>query len=351
MENLPIKAYNEIRKARGSFNDLKTAIDQHESKYPLVVNYLYAKHCYIHSNYFNAAQWIDKAISILNTDVISNLSSPIKKQEIYLLAGEIYANNNEEEKALKAFQRYQLLVSRTRRINEGSNEYLSFRNYPGYSLSDLRNNAITVSPPKNMNDPYDTLVLKWGEYLKANKKNKRHIPYFCKSLDYYRIRSFTRLKSTDGNSQDMVNNILMWSHYGGQHSGYCIKYHFSDNFLRQSTDSTTVRFKGVIYYDKNDPLRLNKSTLTTDITLCTKHPVWKYENEVRLIAYNIDKNEDYYQIKLDADSYIDSIYFGYRCPKERIDKIKQILSNCSEIKYYKMKSSFDDIYNLTPEEL
>lgn len=270
-----------------------------------------------------------------------------QKAEVCLLAGEIYAKNKMEKKAIEAFQFYQLFISRIKSIDE--EELLSFRNFNEYTLSDLTRNGITVCSPTVMNDPYDTLILKWGEFLKSKRHNK-HIDYFCRSLDLYRIRSFVRIKGDDGNSQEMIGNVLMWSHYAGQHTGYCIKYHFSDKFLKQSSDSLTVRFRGMIY-DNVEPLDIAKFHIDTNFALLKKHPLWQYENEVRLIAYNLNECRDFYQLTLDKDSYIDSIYFGCRCPDYRIDIIRKILDGQDRIKFYKMKSSYNDIYNMKPEAI
>ena len=201
-----------------------------------------------------------------------------------------------------------------------------------------------------MNDPYDTLLLKWGDFMKG-RKHKPHIQPFCNALESYRIRSFSHLSSKDG--EEMVSNILMWSHYADQHYGFCVQYKFSDDFLKVTEERRTVRMHEIQYQPKDEPLNLNleEGSIDTTVGLCTKQHQWEYENEARLIAYEPDVDGAFHSIPLDEGSHIEKIYFGYRCPDKHIETIKKILSNQSQIKFCQMQSSPEDIYHLSSNEI
>ena len=201
-----------------------------------------------------------------------------------------------------------------------------------------------------MNDPYDTLLLKWGDCIReCNQKN--HIEPLCDSFESYRIRSFSQLKSKDG--KNMVSNILMWSHYADQHNGFCVQYRFSDAFLKVTEDRRTVRLHEIQYQPEDIPLnlKLDEGVINTQIALCTKQHLWEYENEVRMIAYEPDVIGYYHSIPLDDGSFIGNVFFGYRCPDKHIETIKKVLSNQEQIKFYKMESSLEDIYHLSYIEI
>lgn len=114
----------------------------------------------------------------------------------------------------------------------------------------------------------------------------------------------------------------------------------------------------MIYSDKEDEenalqipvINLEKDSINTDLGLCRKHPLWKYENEVRLIAYFPENESSFCQIPL-GESKIESIYFGYKCPKEHIKTIMNLFPEKGNISFYKMESDYSNIYRLKAKEI
>lgn len=241
--------YNSIISNRGSESELEGFLAEYPSVPLFVSNYFRAKFAASSNNYANAARLMDlvfEEIESDNQDTHTFLffnGSLIK--DIYGNAGEIYANNDQPDKALRYYQDYEITLSQIKSC-DFSEGLLSFRPFTAYSLSDLVNNEITVCSPRVMNDPYDTLLIKWGENIRVTKGWKKHVDALCKSFESYRISSFCRLKDKDGN--DTVSNVLMWAHYAMNHTGFCVEYKFSDKFLL--TESRRVsRFKEIIYYN------------------------------------------------------------------------------------------------------
>lgn len=338
--------YNSIISNRGSESELEGFLAEYPSVPLFVSNYFRAKFAASSNNYANAARLMDlvfEEIESDNQDTHTFLffnGSLIK--DIYGNAGEIYANNDQPDKALRYYQDYEITLSQIKSC-DFSEGLLSFRPFTAFSLSDLVNNEITVCSPRVMNDPYDTLLIKWGENIRVTKGWKKHVDALCKSFESYRIRSFCRLKDKDGN--DTVSNVLMWAHYAMNHTGFCVEYKFSDKFLL--TESRRVsRFKEIIYHKREEPFDMNSPSINTDQALCTKLKDWEYENEVRLITYVPDKEGDYLSIPLDPESSLKAVYFGYRCNEDTIRTVRNALANKPDIQYFKMDSDYADIYRL-----
>lgn len=352
IENLYLEALDN----KMSFEEIKLRIGEYEDDIPAFIKYLYAKYHYINKEYSLASVEITDAIRTLSMDFITTIIIAKAIKDIYGLAGEIYACNDEGKRSLDAFKSSMLYSTQIKSI-ENQNIFLSFRNYNQFTLSDLINGELTLCSPKVMNDPYDTLFLKWGEFQNKNKgKIKKHIKYLCNAFDYYRIRSFSLPKDNDGN--EMIENILMWSHYAGNHEGFCVKYKLSENTFNVTEKNRVIRLKKVIYSDKEDEenalqipvINLEKDSINTDLGLCRKHPLWKYENEVRLIAYFPENESFFCQIPL-GESKIESIYFGYKCPKEHIKTIMNLFPEKGNISFYKMESDYSNIYRLKAKEI
>ena len=329
---------------KGSFEDLISKLHKFKD-YPAACNYMYARFYLVNQNYEKAKELIDSAIYSIEKG--NEIYEDTMNGNIYATAGQIYASLKKYKESLRAYQDYQLCITRVKSVDT-QDGLLSFRRINEYSLSDLINNEVTVCSPRVMNDPYDSLILKWGEYMLGNEDRKPHIDYLVKSFESYRIRSFTSAK--DENGSELINNILMWSHYAGEHTGFCVKYNFSKFFLKTDERHTT-RFQKVIYAEPNEKINIQVDTISTKLGLFTKHNDWKYENEIRLISYQPDTLGPFYSIPLDEDSCIDSIYFGYKCSEKNIETIKRILSKNSNIKYFKMASDYNDILRLKPSSL
>lgn len=279
-------------------------------------------------------------IQIDNREVLGN---------IYSLAGEIYSILELDNVALEYYKKalYYKTLLKTDMEKKNYVHLYSFRRFNGYSLSDLINNEITVSPSKNMNDPFDSIINLWGseDQLKETCKERKHIKNLSRSFDYFRIRSFC-----NGETEEALGNLLMWSHYADEHRGYCVKYKLSKHFIKQDeNDSFEHMFlKPIIYRKDEEKVDISGMTsINTDLAFATKHESWKYEKEVRLIVYNPNKEESFYGIPLDKDSCIEAIYFGCKCKPGTINTIKNLFSKADiPPKFFKVYSESKDVYQL-----
>lgn len=131
----------------------------------------------------------------------------------------------------------------------------------------------------------------------------------------YRICSFSK------NS----NSMLMWSHYTQEHTGIMVEYEFNDG-LPQGVGVGEVTYV-------NDAKR-NKEldNYIFNQFLLTKNSEWAYEQEVRLISYDMNKVffGSYEYPKPDrtkVNAKIVSITLGYKFPSSKIDLIERIVSS------------------------
>ena len=375
LEEIGYKGVYERSKSYESFYESIKDLDCHDFRFFFFkAHYLYA----IMDNKEQAKDYIDKsiqAIALINNDIDSSDDSlcentpflfvPIEGSEkymqlrmttlfvfisnIYTLAGEIYSNLDLDAEALKYYQRANYYKSFLKtEIENRSYIYLySFRRFNEYSLSDLINKEITVSPSKNMNDPFDSIINLWSNEKQLEKtcKEHKHVKNLSRSFDYFRIRSFC-----NGDTEDALNSLLMWSHYADEHRGYCIKYKLSKHFIKQDeNDSFEHMFlKPIIYRKDEDKVDISEmTTINTDLAFATKHESWGYENEVRLIVYNPNKEDSFYGIPLDNDSCIEAIYFGCKCEPKTINTIKNLFSKADiPPKFFKVYSESKDVYQL-----
>lgn len=284
-------------------------------------------------------------IAILNIHTVKNKS-------IYSLAGEIYSQFD-KNKSLHFYQLMQLSVSNLKPIGQlayKKNAILySFRPVSQFTLADLINNEITVSPIKVLNDPFDCIATLWASEDNLGKMcmDKNHISPLSHSFDYYRIRSFVANTDTYDSDDTIVKNKLMWSHYADKHKGICIKYNLSSSFIKRNNDTSCLYLRPVIY---GYAATLNVAHIKSGIDFCFKSLEWAYEKEVRLVSYDFSTNEQWTGIPLDKDSKIEAIYFGYSCSPNDKKLIKRIFKN-KNVKFYDITIDPNgNIYNLLFKE-
>ena len=127
-----------------------------------------------------------------------------------------------------------------------------------------------------------------------------------------------------------------------------MKYKFSQHFIKQEENDSYehMYLKKIIY--SNRKIDLNTDTVNTDLAFATKKKCWGYEKEVRLIAYNPNKAEDFYGIPLDEKSGIEAIFFGYKCSEQNMATIKNLFAQNAihKPKFYQMALNSHNIYRM-----
>lgn len=276
--------------------------------------------------------------------------------KVYFFAGELYANIGKRDESLKCYQKYQYWNEqvKNKELCEKENVVVySFRRFNEYSLSDLINDEITVCHPSVMNDPFDSIANLWS--TENNLKNictkKEHVSSYSKSFQYFRIRSFVANKDTYETDDKILKKILMWSFYADEHKGFCVKYRLSKHFIKQEKNTEYCNLRMIpVEYEESFGLEGTKS-ITTSNSYALKNKVWEYEDEVRLLSYNINSESKFLGIALSDDksneSKIEEIIFGLLCPEEHKKVIKNIVKGYPyKIKLREIYRTDNNIYNL-----
>jgi len=142
------------------------------------------------------------------------------------------------------------------------------------------------------------------------------------------------------------DNLLMWAHYSGQHTGMVIEFdetHSTFNALRSQTGG--LRSRNKVIYSETRPVRAIPEDISfTDIML-TKSAEWKYENEFRIArelndAQRIISASPYDICLFDMPAAaIRRIILGARVSPADIDRIKNILGATPHLRHIRIQQA------------
>lgn len=168
------------------------------------------------------------------------------------------------------------------------------------TLQNLKNHSLYFGSPLNFNDPFDcatrphikTPTDQEMEFLKTKPEvSPIHIDalrsMLMQSGKTIVDRVASNLRSTRGITcfSEKVDNVLMWSHYGSHHKGYCLEFSTDrDPFdkavkVTYSKQLPTIDLLHVLNYD-NNPDHLEAAVKSI---YCVKSEDWCYESEWRVI--------------------------------------------------------------------
>lgn len=267
---------------------------------------------------------------------------------IYKLAGDICGDLGYYKESLDYYKKHLFfnLQIKSDFRDETSVRLFHFRNTKKYVLNNLKNNEITLVDPRRQNDIVDSPVFSWLDSLVGCKK---HLKSYKNSFDYIRATSFC----IDTQDSKAVENTLMWAHYANCHKGICVEYELSkQDYSSNATEYATLfRLLRIDYIDPATPeesidFTKQDTELNLRTALATKSIDWQYEHEVRMIAYTPVEEGKYVQCVLQTPNPIKAIYFGVKCPKQRINAVMEIFKNRPEVKFFQMKINPQNIHRL-----
>lgn len=265
---------------------------------------------------------------------------------------------------------------------EGTHRLFRFVSIPNNAgreslIQDITQNRITLSNPKNFNDPMDPILREWLKMQIRDTKFNEDAKMFKllkNALTHLRICSLSGYKEsqwhdrlTTSERQKQVYNPLMWAHYANSHKGICIEYEITPECLvRHNNDNELLRLSPCAYRE-HKPM---SDGITLDNALMAKASCWSYEEEARLIYYSKDMSRwvnpnykdkngkkntkearllDY--IFLEGFS-VKAIYFGVRISKkDSNDVISHLQKLNPSVEVYKMEFNNDDITQLKANKI
>lgn len=217
-----------------------------------------------------------------------------------------------------------------------------------FVITDIRNNAITLSNPSKFNDPMDPILRVWLN-LKKNEYAKgidtKYFSLASKAVGRARIACFSG-KGMNPTINDC--NPLMWAHYTKSHKGVCIEYEFTSESISAHNDDEHLLLLQEVRYREYKAM---SDYITLDNALVAKADSWSYEHEKRLIYFSKKdahkKEKDYVSL---PGFKIRAVYMGYRIDNLYESILKQ-LCKVKNIPLYKMEFDMNDITKLNAKSI
>lgn len=222
------------------------------------------------------------------------------------------------------------------KIPEKLYRYGSFKS-PEYLEEILLEDKIYCSSPFDFNDPFDcrprVIVGNTTKEIKESKKTIESILKKRTTLDRKSRREeasrlikeipkrgnlteeYKQLLGTSGVycMSKKHNNLLMWSHYGDKHRGYCLEFSTENEFFS--------KIKPVAYETKYPVVKIFSvdKNIWGNQSFLTKSKDWEYEKEWRLTSKNPD------HINFPPSSLV-GIIFGCKMRQKDIEQITKWIS-------------------------
>lgn len=207
-------------------------------------------------------------------------------------------------------------------------KYLSFNQH---SLSLLINNEVWFSKAVDVNDPFEFKFRLSSMEMRGISVSKAEIQEARKDAMQLGVYCLSEIN----------DNILMWSHYASNHTGFCIEFERT-----KENDLKPESCVPIIYPDDDSIPVIENEELESSKTFAkiatTKSKLWSYEKEWRIISREIGGRTS----SLPGD--ITSIIFGCRMNEGNRNTIRKILK--TDIKYYEAIEN-DSQYKLNIEPL
>lgn len=217
-------------------------------------------------------------------------------------------------------------------------KYLSLGDNPSFVKNIIRDHTIKFSAPNEFNDPFECMSIIGITSFNSTKKKLEELTNISKikypnekllraydeivkiSLDSFRNKSLSKfgILSLSGT----WDNILMWAHYSNKHKGIILIFQFYKDDRFYDYMMKVQYKKGITYFEvehQNCAKKIWES-------FSTKDPVWKYENEYRVIhaPSSIDLH-DGNGITPFPKKLLKGLIFGYRIfPNHREDIINMV---------------------------
>lgn len=222
------------------------------------------------------------------------------------------------------------------------NKLYKYESWNEYSLANLKNQQLYFSKPRSFNDPFDCSIDCQFEDITEEQYDLLHDRYLKVAPDksHFRKRfgntptddfkTFIRLV-LEGELKESTNcsfdhgvtcfsetkdEILMWSHYSGSHTGFCLEF---DTSFDPFSKAQQVRYK-------EDFPKVNPAKIILDPSLpealkayLTKHKSWEYEKEWRSFHEEGNRLFGYPAESLTA------VYFGAKMNPAHLEIIALII--------------------------
>lgn len=234
-------------------------------------------------------------------------------------------------------------------------QFLNFRAISDYAISEIKRDKLSVAPPETFNDPLDTILLTYLRRNLASETDPVKQTQLCmllKTALFIRVKCFVRvtpLIMPDGSmgekEQDIKKvNPLMWAHYADYHKGYCAMYELDDKFVVDRSPEEGFTRMGIMDYQKSIAIDNN---LKIGDALLWKNDIWSYEQEVRVIDFDLNNKEKYKELTAPT---LKAIYLGVKCTEKDRQQMEEALCD-KNVALFQMQISKDNVCQLVPQRI
>lgn len=208
-------------------------------------------------------------------------------------------------------------------------------------IKTLENSSLRLKKPSDLNDPFEVcpqiiipsdaeIDLKYKtDIANLTGNHTRRLTSYREVIKNFTHKDFQEIASEKYNITSLTtrcNNILMWSHYSQNHTGFVLG--FNTNEFTQHIEK--------VKYPKNRP-KYNPATIKsnpeTNIKpiLISKSEDWEYEDEFRLIIdiskkdpnSKLKSDKNFIHLKFNSNS-IKNIFIGHKTSESDIEQITRL---------------------------
>lgn len=216
----------------------------------------------------------------------------------------------------------------------------------------LFKNELYLTSPKEFNDPFDSRFFISFQLIDSTEKQEKYISIYRKKYAEIIVQSGLNLERELNNLKEELQNpeqyykrrleleepdwdlrngilsmsfrwdsILMWSHYGDHHKGYCIG--FNESKMRNSgIFGTGGSVEYTFDFPLIDPLKNEDLMKITYKRLFYKSEEWAYEKEYRLTKfYYPDLPDENDRVVYVPDDFISEVIIGLNISQESKEEI------------------------------
>ncbi|MFT5892729.1 MAG: hypothetical protein ACI9Y7_002841 [Dokdonia sp.] len=179
---------------------------------------------------------------------------------------------------------------------------------------------------KNMTDKHRDRIISSGYDVEERKENfKERFKDINATQKEHELNEFKKIDECYGvlSLTARWDSLLMWSHYGKDHKGFCIG--FNEEKLRNSGLFGTG---GMVTYGDSfptrNPLEDRHPFVDSGLQLNHKASDWSYEQEYRLINLNLEGMTDKERVISISDECITEINLGLRIAEDSKAEITSV---------------------------
>lgn len=234
--------------------------------------------------------------------------------------------------AIECFKKYIFYLLSASYVSSYENlNCYAFHSCSKHVIESLINEEINLTPSNQFNDVFDCPIISLldnndeiSKLIKNAYDSCLTVACFMRNnkLPIYTSSESWKEPKRRGDKKEFRNE-LMWAHYADSHKGICIQYTFPSSLKTTAADSNrNVTCIDDVNYSNINKL-INKNAISVKQSFFQKGKSWKYENELRLINFNLDGTGTYEYIPI--KNCISAVYFGVNCTKKDQDTIVNIL--------------------------